>query len=78
VKEVDLSKGVDLGGVGLGATPMTEEEETELLASALLNITRRLERLEAEQAAMDANMSHIAQALEAIIETTVAKLGIEP
>jgi hypothetical protein len=50
-----------------------DEDPVKLLAKALTSITRRLVKLEQEQKALDANMTAVAGALEAIIETATLR-----
>lgn len=56
---------------------VSEEDEAKILAQALRSITHRLVALEAEQKALDANMVHIAQALQAVIEAAAEKMGMQ-
>lgn len=54
-----------------------EDDDVKLLAQALRSITQRLSAIEEEQKAMDANMAHVAQALQAVIEAAAAKMGVQ-
>jgi hypothetical protein len=73
---VDLSSLKKSAAVGDDVALTAEEQRDAQLLLMVRELTSRVATMEAEQKAMDQNMEHIAQALQAVVEAAAAKLKL--